>query len=386
MSDATSNVTADAVTDLIRSCERDRFELRMLDAVAITATIAAEMLSLFRASFGTWPWSEPGVPELDYLRWKISGPASQIGSYQGRIDGRLVYATTAFSAWARVRGTRRLRVVLLDACVDPAYQGRGIFSRAVAYRQHVLRYRCDFSMHERSQKAAIERGLAKRGHGRMANRVTTLSRVLAPGGTAAEPRAAGLSRLLTSLRDRALWTLGAVVASTQRAPRFAAPAQTITRFDARFDALFEDAAKGFDWIGERDAAFMAWRFGDPRAGRHVVRALGDERRLLGFSAVRLKGNRAYLEDLLALPGRTDVVETLVADAIELARAHGAAILECWLPRHHPYRPSLRRHGFFDRGHDPGISYHAVEMPPEELRFLEDPQARVHFMLADTDLV
>jgi hypothetical protein len=385
-----------AIDDLLRGLERDGLEFRLLDSTEITEAVAAEMLALFRSGFGRWPWSDPGVPELDHLRWKTSGPATRLGSYQGRIHGRLVYAATVFASWVRIAGVRRLRVVLLDACVDPSLQGRGIYSRAVSYRQHVLRYRCDFSMHERSQTGFVERRMASTGHRPLANRVTALVRVLQPSGLS-PARAAmeasrspskspldGPRRLLARPASLALWALGAAVAATRRSP--GGRPRTAARFDQRFDALFEAAAGSFDVIGERTAEFLSWRYGDPRGGRNVVRELAEGERLVGYSVVRSAGPRAYLSDLLALPDRPHAIEALVADAVEVAAHGGASTLECWLPRRHPYRAALWRRGFFDRGRDAGISYHPVEMPAAELELLGDPRLRIHYTLGDTDLV
>jgi hypothetical protein len=368
--------------DLLRSLERDRLELRMLDSAEITDAVAAEMLGLFARGFERWPWSEPGVAAIDHLRWKTSGPATRLASYQGRIDGRLVYATTVLANWVRVAGARRLRVVLLDACVDPAMQGRGIYSRALAYRQQVLRYRCDFTMFERSQVGTVERRMAPSGHRALGNPVTSLARVLRPVAAVSHRRGAG--RLLMLPVSSMLWGLGTTRA--RRRARAPTKPRSMTRFDSRFDALFEAAAGSFDLIGERTAEFLAWRYGDPRGGRHLVRELTEGDDLIGYAAVRATGSRAYLADLLALPDRPAAVEALVADAVGVAKASGASVLECWLPRHHPYRAALRRLGFFDRGRDAGISYHAVEMASAELDFLASPQARVHFTLGDTDLV
>jgi hypothetical protein len=257
----------------------------------------------------------------------------------------------------------------------------------VAYRQQV-RYGCDFSMHERSRTGLIERRMAPQGHRPLANRVTSLSRVLEPSWP---PAGEGARRLLARPLYFTLWAFGAAVAVTTRAAVAkrrlpVAEPRTVVSFDQRFDALFEATAGSFDLIGERTGEFLSWRYGDPRGGRNVVRELIEGERLVGYAVVREAGRRAYLSDLLTLPDRPELVDALVADAIEVARRGGAAILECWLPRRHPYRSALRRRGFVDRGRDGGISYHAVEMPQSELAPLDDPNARIHYLLGDTDLV
>jgi hypothetical protein len=138
------------------------------------------MIALFRRGFGHWPFN--AVPsDLGYLRWKISGPASLYGSYQGRLHGGLVYSTIVFASWVRIRGARLLRLTFLDACVDPAVRGRGIYSRSTDY-QAILDYRSDFSMHERSSRAEVIGRQSRRDQRPIGNRIRVLSRVLVPAG------------------------------------------------------------------------------------------------------------------------------------------------------------------------------------------------------------
>ena len=117
----------------------------------------------------------------------------------------------------------------------------------------------------------------------------------------------------------------------------------------------------------------------------VAREVVDRGELIGYAVVRTAGDRAYLADLLALPDRRDAVEALARDAVEVARGSGAAVIDCWLPRRHPYRAALQGLGFIDRG-DAGVSYHPVQASDEVLAPLADPGARLHYTLGDTDLV
>jgi hypothetical protein len=100
----------------------------------------------------------------------------------------------------------------------------------------------------------------------------------------------------------------------------------------------------------------------------------------------MAGARAHLADLLAMPGREDVVETLLADAATIARNAGAASLWGWLTKHHPYRRALRGQGFFDSRSETVLQYNPVRTAAEDLAPLRDPRARMHFLIGDTDLV
>jgi hypothetical protein len=159
-----------------------------------------------------------------------------------------------------------------------------------------------------------------------------------------------------------------------------------TGFDRRFDDLFEETAREFDVICDRDQTSLRWRYGDRRAGPFRVRSIVDGGRLLGYAVLRLAGDRAFIADLLALPGRHDVVEALLADATSIARAKSVAAIECWLSKGHPYRAALRRRGFVDSRIEVVLEYHAVGVDDADLAPLRDPRAKVHFLTGDTDLV
>lgn len=377
--------------ELLASLERDGLEFRLLRPGEVSDEIAGEMIAVFRAGFGRWPFNAVPRSDLDYLRWKMSGPASLYGSYQGRLHGRLVYSTIVFASWvlvgrAHLRPRRRLlRLTFLDACVDPALRGRGIYSRSTDY-QELLDYRCDFSMHERSSRAEVRNRHSRRDQRALGNQVRVLSRVLAPGGVAAGVE--GRERVRMGAAAYGAWLLSqaiaaiAAIATPRRGPRLDVRAAS---FDGRYDALFGTAAPSFDFIAERGVEFLRWRYDDPRCGPYLAREVVDGGDLVGYAVLRAAGDRAYLADLLALPDRRDGVDALVRDAVEVARGSGARVIDCWLPRQHPYRAALRRHGFLDRD-DAGVSIHPVQASDEDLAPLADPGARLHYTLGDTDLV
>jgi hypothetical protein len=369
--------------DLRSILDEDGVEFRRVDRDEITDAMAEEMIAVFRASFGRWPLVDPGVPVLDHLRWKTSGPFTRIGSLQARVDGHIAYATTSWATWLRIGGQRRLRAIYPDTAVHPADQGRRIYSRAVGYRRRLVAERHDLSFHEGVASKRQKGPLDRKGQTSIANAVTRRYRILRP---LAFSTARGRLELAPFIL--LLTALGASIAATRRGAlrRNALRPQDETDIDSRFDALFEEAAPEFDVIGERTAEFLRWRYGDRRAGPFVVRSIVERDRLLGYAVLRLAGAKAYLADLLAVPGRIDVIETLLADALRLAQRAGAAGVECWLSNPHPYRAALRRQGFVDSRLNVGVVYHPIAATTEDLRCLSDPAARVHFQMGDSDLV
>jgi hypothetical protein len=158
------------------------------------------------------------------------------------------------------------------------------------------------------------------------------------------------------------------------------------RFDARNDALFEQAATEFDLIQIREHGFLNWRYVDPRAGRFTIRLAEHGELLLGYAVLRADAQGADLADLLALPGRLDVVNALLRDALAVARRAGAPSMRMWMTRTHPYYPVVQQHGFI-RVHNVVVpSFGPASGDPAEIAFLRDPSARVHLALGDSDHV
>ena len=98
---------------------------------------------------------------------------------------------------------------------------------------------------------------------------------------------------------------------------------------------------------ERDAAYLNWRYCDPRAGAFRITGAFDREALLGYVVTKIEGSRGYIADLLALPGRTDIARSLVEEALRSFRESNVAAVRCGMTRRHPYYRLLRRYGFLD---------------------------------------
>lgn len=69
-------------------------------------------------------------------------------------------------------------------------------------------------------------------------------------------------------------------------------------FDARFDDLWARASKRFEWIGERSASYLAWRFGQ-NAGHFQIFSITDHKQcLMGYLVFSQYEQTARIADLL----------------------------------------------------------------------------------------
>jgi hypothetical protein len=162
---------------------------------------------------------------------------------------------------------------------------------------------------------------------------------------------------------------------------------TLERFDDRIEELFEEAARAFDFLVVRSRDYLNWRYCEPAAGRFTVRVAEEEGRLLGYLVFRIAEGEGYVADLLALPGRTDVVRSLIEDALHLLREAAVAQVTCWMISRHPYNGILQRYGFIDSGRC--VEFGCFTMDPDStlVDFLfDDPDARIHLTHGDSDWI
>src|SRR5215213_7144906 len=110
-------------------------------------------------------------------------------------------------------------------------------------------------------------------------------------------------------------------------------AEVLEGFDESFDELFEKIAAQVPCVPEKDSAFLRWRYG-PDSPQTPVTILGvkDGESLLGYAVLGVTvenqdGFRdAYVLDLVALPGRRDVIRALLGEAVRFFRKAGVPLV------------------------------------------------------------
>ena len=162
--------------------------------------------------------------------------------------------------------------------------------------------------------------------------------------------------------------------------------ETLERFDGRTDRFFDEAARPFDFLVVRHQEYMNWRYCDPGAARFTVRVAEQEGSILGYLILKVSEGEGYIADILALPGRADVVRSLIEDALHRFREAGLEQVNCWMIARHPYNGILRRYGFMNSGRKVIFTYRAESLDDEVLAFVADAGARIHLTQGDSDWV
>ncbi len=312
------------------------------------------ILRLVSAAFDPWPVAELSATPLDHLRWKLRSHKLAM-RFVGEIAGEIVVARMHVAQRLKVGERVLLSLIGVDYATLPQYQGLGLMSKLGNFGWDELLAAFDMSCFVES------------GHPGM--------QMLAVGDPAPRERFGDPVDVLT--RD------GAGVPGGRGSPSFAIePAE---RFDERLDEFWIEASRPFDFMVVRDREFLNWRF-DPRGGIYDIRLATEGGRMLGYLVAARSYGHGFIADLLVLPGRLDVLESLLRDALVRLRETGVESIRCWLPRRHAYRGVLERLGFRPRGRPLALVYETYRVGADELRLLHDPRLTVHYSMSDSDLV
>lgn len=377
------------------------FTLRYSEPASISEGDVLSVIEVVRRAFNGRPsWFFLDVDPADHFRWKTaSAPGDAIVELVENGDD-IIGLKLSFRQRFLLRGTEVTVEVGNDAAIDPSYQGRGINRVLSEMRPDIIPLdpAClvlDQTMHP------FFKGTNTRPIGNNIDALVkplNLRKIFAARRNQDSPQGPSHTRsvilgerptsFLWSLLKRLPLTVRLCTSFFKRSPRSTGDSkwtiQTVDRFDARADTFWQEAAKEFDLIQVRDQAWLNWRYCDIRGGPFTVRVAEQDGVVLGYSALRVTKTEAVIADLLALPGREDVAESLVADAVGLSRRAGAPKLRCWMARRHPYRQSLRHAGFVRHNLPAPVVFEPGTCSLADLEFLTHPTTRVHFMTADTD--
>lgn len=137
----------------------------------------------------------------------------------------------------------------------------------------------------------------------------------------------------------------------------------VDRVEPRFDDLFERAAGQFGLVGDRSAAYLAWRFQRNPERRYEILVLRRGDVLRGYVVYRIDAGIARVADLLA--DAPESWEWLLAACIGRARAAGLGAVSLVYLGAADVQESLARFGFYQRGRDTSVMVHGepLSLPP-----------------------
>ncbi len=352
---------------------------------------APEMLRVLEAAFERWPEFDIDVTPLAHLQWKMSSPVDGLLPHTvGTLDGQVIAAAIRWASYVHVDGRVLSTSSGADQAIHPDYQGRGF-----AALQRAGRLKLDVfgelgmgteSRHERLVNSRQRRPESRRARQELVSWTYNFDR---RGALGTGYRSGGIlgaaSALVSTLRPRRPHAGGPDPATEPTV-------MPIAHFDEQADRLWELAREQFDVARVRNAAYLNWRYADPRSGRSQIFGVfeddPDSARLAGYSVLRLSDDYASLADLLVEPGRENVAAALVRASVAHARELGCRRVVAWLPTLHPLAATLATEGFVDGGVGALMSFHQLRgsTAPVDLEWFRDPARRLHVTLGDHDFV
>jgi hypothetical protein len=121
----------------------------------------------------------------------------------------------------------------------------------------------------------------------------------------------------------------------------------VDSFDARFDRLWQSAARQFPILGERTSAYLNWRFRRCPDLRYRAMCLtGPSGDLLAYVVYGRRGETVHVADLLFAEGR--YLDPLLAELLRLVRRENAQMLVVLYLGNPAVCKALTRFGFWQR--------------------------------------
>jgi GNAT superfamily N-acetyltransferase len=360
-----------------RSVQRDEVTPELLERVA----------ALLHRAFDGWPDLGLSVSATDHLKWKMNGVLPELpAGIIAELDGRLASYRTLLGRRVLVKQEPKLFLHFVDAAVEPELQGRGVNRAMQQMMDDDFHGEFDLSIDDSSNRTIV------RGRGRLG--------IIHEFGNPVRPYVLPLdahrfvqdrsSKRMPLAVAAALLRIASIatrlVSRRGRGSDETCSVRTIDGFDARFDEFCAEAIAPFAFVAERTAAFLNWRYADPRGGDFTIRVAERDGQLLGYLVTRTGAELARVADILAAPDEAWVASVLLRDAVDAAREAGSAAVTCWLPERHPYRSALRSMGFVVLRRTTPLVYRAAAMPDEELAFLRERRTSMHLTEGDTDFI
>jgi hypothetical protein len=314
------------------------------------------VLAVMQASFPRWPALPISVSPLEHLRWKLSSHPSVerfhlvVEAPEGIVGARMEWAFET-----KIGERTLLSRESIDRAVKPAYQ-----------RKYAMSAMRTFGQQDRDRNFDMYIG-----YGTGISFMRNMRRYRVP----AVRFERDVNIMVCDLngagpgRSAATWEI-----------------RPVTSFDERVDALWSSARSQFPFAVVRSSAYLNWRYADRRAGDYRLLVAEEGGRWLGYAVLRAAGTKAVVADLLTLPDRGDVAESLLGAVRDGSRDDGQQTVECWSHPHDVYRWAIDKAGFRALRRSVHLTFRPLRFAPEEAAFLGDMRAPVHFTAGDTDIV
>ena len=338
-----------------------------------------------------WPSVASSVPHLDHWRWKFLG--NPLGFHLVCVaerNGEIISHSASLPARIKIGQETVIASQGVDLVTDPAFRGHGLIGQTMKCRNrikddHSVALDFGFPNHAAYQLSLMKQGFQDLNITMLQHRFIVDTELFF-----SKVRFGSIKRL-------GYGSMEAVRRSLSRSIDLGegVMVEEATKIGADFDSLYERASRDFDMMLVRDSGHLAWRYGDPRAGRFIIRTIRCDGQLAGYMVYKEEerdGTRFLnIVDYLVDPDLPHLHSGLINDSISLAKGLRVETILCCLPKGHPYSKSLSEAGFRSEVRYTGerpMSVIALERGGGHalMETLKRKDLRAHIMLGDTDWV
>jgi GNAT superfamily N-acetyltransferase len=124
----------------------------------------------------------------------------------------------------------------------------------------------------------------------------------------------------------------------------------ISLFDSSINDFWDSIKDSYDFILERKKEFLNWRYFGSGAGHYRVIQAEENGQVFGYSVLRINrikpdNPNGFIVDLLATPGKLDIVDALIEEAVRYFEDLGINTIYSMVFKNHPYSRIYRKYGF-----------------------------------------
>ncbi|MCW3974767.1 MAG: hypothetical protein NWE86_00800 [Candidatus Bathyarchaeota archaeon] len=163
----------------------------------------------------------------------------------------------------------------------------------------------------------------------------------------------------------------------------------INSFDTRINSFWEIVSKRYCFIQERSKDYLNWRYCDSRSGSYVIKQIEEGKNILGYIVLSIRTSKVKdyyigtIVDLLTIPNRIDVVDALVADAINYFISKSINTIECLFAKNRQFANVLKKYGFIEVKHRAYLFCFQSGIDNEIKKIKSNLLDNVHFTYGDT---
>jgi len=350
-----------------------------------------EIVELLELVFDGWPKFDLGCSALDHWKWKyLDNPLNTSFIALGVSEDGIIGVNHSFPHRIKIGDDILLGTYGSDLAVHPGFRQIGVKTRTHDLKEEMRKPAGISVTYSVSGNPIVIQSRLRRGRPMFPHPVINLVRIRdidrqikAMPVKHAWLTKRGFNAIRTFNEIRNVFRASGGVDEELRV-------REIRAFDERIESFWDEVSKHNGFIIERNTDYLNWRYCDPRAGGFIIKQAESEGGdVHGYIVIKINRYRkdypiGFIADLITLPGRLNVADLLVVDAMRCFDASDVNIVNFLVPKNHPNENVMRRNGFlnsgiklqlfFDSEYDENILDRLKSFTPD----------RVHFSYGDID--